>query len=411
MNLRFLFILWAMVLGSLYGSAIEPFQIDTAKIHQEIKLIGDEGVYTSFHHDFFRSIVFKNDSIVFYNPNGTLHLYLIQLGKTPCVTKLSKSKFHGHNFQRFLFLHKNIVYSYGGEGLFNVNPNLIYFDTNSGEWFKREIKNYPLDTRGVTNSCLVGDSLRVILNHNTEYDENAAHAYTKHSCGYVDLDEFEYHERLELSNSHHSEFEIPEPDFFYQSDRFDLFGYKNTQGVCVYSILDKRSGDFFMTPALVNLSCVNGLNYHFIVYARLFSRDNNGKVDSFDINSMTRLGVRNLFNGKNGESHSPYQYIILTITLSILFLIWLLYWWMKKNPPASEEQDILEIENCLRLLKGSQIGKEELDQALGISHYSYETIKQKRSVLLNEINLRGVLTITRRKKQEDKRSYEYFIWK
>ena len=126
---------------------------------------------------------------------------------------------------------------------------------------------------------------------------------------------------------------------------------------------------------------------------------------------MTRLGVRNLFNGKNGESHSPYQYIILTITLSILFLIWLLYWWMKKNPPASEEQDILEIENCLRLLKGSQIGKEELDQALGISHYSYETIKQKRSVLLNEINLRGVLTITRRKKQEDKRSYEYFIWK
>jgi len=84
---------------------------------------------------------------------------------------------------------------------------------------------------------------------------------------------------------------------------------------------------------------------------------------------------------------------------------------MKKNPPASEEQDILEIENCLRLLKGSQIGKEELDQALGISHYSYETIKQKRSVLLNEINLRGVLTITRRKKQEDKRSYEYFIWK
>ena len=361
-----------MVLGSLYGSAIEPFQIDTAKIHQEIKLIGDEGVYTSFQDDFFRSIVFKNDSIVFYNPNGTLHLYLIQLGKTPRVTKLSKSKFHGHNFQRFLFLHKNIVYSYGGEGLFNVNPNLIYFDTNSGEWFKREIKNYPFDTRSVTNSWLVGDSLRVILNHNAEYDENAAHAYKKHSYGYVDLDEFEYHERLELSDSYHSEFEIPEPDFFYQSDRFDLFGYKNTQDGCVYSILDKIFGDFFMTSALVNLSCVND---------------------------------------KNGKSHSPYQYIILTITLSVLFLIWLLYWWMKKNSTASEELGILEIENCLSLLKGAQIGKEELDQALGISHYSYETIKQKRSVLLNEINLRGILTITRRKKQEDKRSYEYFILK
>ena len=34
------------------------------------------------------------------------------------------------NFNRYLFINNNILYSYGGEGKFNSFPWLIYFDFN-----------------------------------------------------------------------------------------------------------------------------------------------------------------------------------------------------------------------------------------------------------------------------------------
>ena len=59
------------------------------------------------------------------------------------MSKISTSVYSGHNFNRLLFTNNDIIYSFGGIGLFNSFPGLIYFDFSLGEWLKKEIKNYP----------------------------------------------------------------------------------------------------------------------------------------------------------------------------------------------------------------------------------------------------------------------------
>jgi len=152
--------------------------IDKQSILLELSQIGDGDILRRFNSDFYRSIVFENDSVLFYNPEGTLHLYKISLSENPSVLKLSNGVYHGHNFHRLMFMHDNKLYCYGGEGLFNVNPYLIYFDDNEREWFEHKIKNYPFDSRCVINSWITGDTMKILLNHWSEYDKNANNGYT-----------------------------------------------------------------------------------------------------------------------------------------------------------------------------------------------------------------------------------------
>ena len=94
------------------GLSQDPKIIDTLKI-QQIRTFGLDEASLLFKSDFFSSIVFKNDSTLYYNPNGTLHLFKIQLGEDPKVSKISNSIYKGHNFNRLLFIHDEIVYKIG----------------------------------------------------------------------------------------------------------------------------------------------------------------------------------------------------------------------------------------------------------------------------------------------------------
>ncbi len=53
--------------------------------------------------------------------------------------------------------------------------------------------------------------------------------------------------------------------------------------------------------------------------------------------------------------------------------------------------------------------KDALHEIFGIGHYSLETTKQKRSFFINEINSRGKIKITRQRRVDDQRSYDYLI--
>ena len=68
---------------SIHGNCQSPEIINIKKIRHDLSLIDCEDVLRQFDFDFFRSIVFKNDSILFYNPQGTLHLYEITLSEKP----------------------------------------------------------------------------------------------------------------------------------------------------------------------------------------------------------------------------------------------------------------------------------------------------------------------------------------
>ena len=84
-TLAFLF----MIVYSSYS--YNPKIIDTLKIHQQIKKFGLDEKILNFKANFFESIVYKNDSVIYYNPNGTLHLFEIHLGDSPVVSKFQKA--------------------------------------------------------------------------------------------------------------------------------------------------------------------------------------------------------------------------------------------------------------------------------------------------------------------------------
>ena len=163
MELKKLLFTILCVFLSLKGFSGNPRIIDTLKIHQQIKSYGLNEHLLNFKNDFFKSILFKNDSTLIYNPNGTLHLFEIKLDTTPTVLKLSNSEFHGHNFKRSIFIHNDVVYSYGGEGFFNFTTKLIYFDSVLKGWFEKKIQNYPFDSRKVVNSSLAPNKFGVIF--------------------------------------------------------------------------------------------------------------------------------------------------------------------------------------------------------------------------------------------------------
>lgn len=396
---------------SIYGNCQSPEIINIQKIRHDLNLIDCEDVLRQFDFDFFRSIVFKNDSILFYNPQGTLHLYEITLSEKPLVVKLSNGVYHGHNFERLLFVYDDKVYSYGGEGLFNVNPYLIYFDGYKREWLNQKIKNYPFDTRKVINSWVIGDTLRVLLNHWSEYDQNSSYKYIKYSFGFIDLKNFEYHHKLTFNSDSHSDLFIPKSDQIFNFKEFTLFGFKEDNGSYSYQCLDKRNGDFFQIPFLNQINYVEGESSLYINNKTLTFQKSESEIDTINLDSIIPTVNKNFIEIYNLQSSDTSKSLIVSFLIFILFVIIGIFILRKRNLVDKTDNEIYlkEIERNLMVFKGEIISKETLDTQLGVSNQSFETSKTNRSILIRNLNDRGKVKIERVKKKEDKRFFNYRI--
>lgn len=396
---------------SIHGNCQSPEIINIQKIRHDLNLIDCEDVLRQFDFDFFRSIVFKNDSVLFYNPQGTLHLYEITLSEKPLVVKLSNGVYHGHNFERLLFVYDDKVYSYGGEGLFNVNPYLIYFDGYKREWLNQKIKNYPFDTRKVINSWVIGDTLRVLLNHWSEYDQNSSYKYIKYSFGFIDLKNFEYHHKLTFNSDSHSDLFIPKSDQIFNFKEFTLFGFKEDNGSYSYQCLDKRNGDFFQIPFLNQINYVEGESSLYINNKTLTFQKSESEIDTINLDSTIPTVNKNFIEIYNLQSSDTSKSLIVSFLIFILFVIIGIFILRKRNLVDKTDNEIYlkEIERNLMVFKGEIISKETLDTQLGVSNQSFETSKTNRSILIRNLNDRRKVKIERVKKKEDKRFFNYRI--
>lgn len=179
---KIVYILFGVLL-SFKGFSIKPQIIDTSEIFNQIKKIDLDKTRLSFNATFFNSIVYKNDSTLFYNPQGTLLLFKIKLGVVTKVTMLSKPSTASHAYNSHLFFHKNKIYNYGGEGSFHTFPGLIYFDDLTSSWIKKEITNYPFDSKRVLNSWKKEGKVMVLLSHFSELEQTNLDDLTKFSFG------------------------------------------------------------------------------------------------------------------------------------------------------------------------------------------------------------------------------------
>ena len=396
----------------VYSShSYNPKIIDTLKIYQQIKKFGLNEETLNFKVNFFESIVFKNDSTIYYNPDGTLHLFEIHLGVSPVVHKISKSIHSGHNFNRNLFLYKETLYSYGGNGLFNSFPGIIHFDPSLGGWLENKIKNYPFDISRVINSWVNGDSLIVLLSHTNEWGSTSK---VKYSFGEINLKTFEYLEHFNFKDS--------SPEFIYgggidkfrgnynyDSELYSLHGYFKEDGGCDYRIFDKTAGVLKRTSKLDALKRVDGFSYLYIEGSKIYYRDTLGAIESFDVNSGTVIDSINYPKKYKSKVDNNQQYIGVSFSvLAIIFLVFIKTR-KKKTKTIQTIQELENIENNFINIKHTIITKEKIDDLLGISHYSYETIKTKRSSIINKLNQNGKIKIERIRKDSDKRFYDYKI--
>ena len=397
------------------GVSQNPKIIDTLKIHEQIRSFGLDEASLLFKSDFFSSIIFKNDSTLYYNPNGTLHLFEIQLGEGPKVSKISNSIYKGHNFNRLLFIHDEIVYSYGGQGLFNSFPGLIYFDFSLKGWLEVDLKNYPQNAHKIFNSWKIGNKLMVLLSHYSDSENYNKNDLKKFSFGEIDLENFQFTKKYEFeaplnSMAGNQGLGFYKGNYKYDSDLYTIYGYNKPDGSCEYRLLDKTLGILYRNSQLDSFKCVNGFSFLYIKESSIYLRDQYGTLNSFEINSGTTIHKDDFIKQYQSRvvKSNPYIYMLLPISLGLVFLFFR-YRKRKNTESDSSLDELQEIEKKLIKLKGSTVSKNNLDKILSISHYSYETIKTRRSSLVNQLNEKGNVKIERVRKHDDKRFYDYKI--
>jgi len=407
--------LFFLFFGIFNGLSDNPKVIDTLEIHNQIKLFGINEEVLNFKPTFFSSIVFKNDSTIFYNPNGTLHLFKIHLGDKPKVSKISTSVHSGHNFNRLLFTNNDIIYSFGGIGLFNSFPGLIYFDFDLGEWLKKEIKNYPDNAKKIISSWKIGNKIKFLFSRYSRLKVNDPNELIDFSFGEFDLSKFEFIEHFTFKDSYpellyNSEIDFNRGSYFYDSDTYSIHGYEKANDRIEYLIFDKKNGTLNRTSILDAIGRVNGRSYLYIKDSSIYLRDLDGNIESFDINSGSIIHSRPLYELYLSKVNNSLFYFIVTTTIVIVCSLFLFFFRrQKKKLSNSSIQNLLVLEKKFLTIKPTTISKEELDKLIEISHYSYETIKTRRSLIINQINRNGNLKIERVRKESDKRFYDYKI--
>jgi hypothetical protein len=401
------YIVLSLLVLTLQGfSKITPPKIDVEEIFLKLKEFNDPTVTRNLEEDFFKNLRFQNDSVAYFNPNGTLHLFKIKFDSTVSVEKISKGIYHGSTFNRYLFNNENKIYSFGGEGLWASCSKLLEFNKKNKEWFKIEIKNYPFNASKIVSSWLLNNKLKVLLYLNG----NSKTKKFTFLFGEIDMTSFLFTEIGEFSSMYSPDLSFGNKNIIGESNRYIIYENSSFEN-CIYAVFDKKSGERLYTNLLKDIPCIDGISYAYLKDSTLFYRSSRNELSSVVINESSvydRYPMTEIYYDRILESriYKISAYAIGFIILSILIII--LIKKINFNSYSSDE-NTFEIEKRLLINKGSTIKREELDELLGIAHLSFDSIKSKRSSMIRTINDNGRLKIERIRKEDDKRFFKYSI--
>ena len=402
------YIILSLLVFSLHGfSKITPPKIDLKEVLIKLDEFNDPTITRNLKGDFFKNIRFQNDSVAYFNPNGTLHLFKIKFkSNTVSVEKLSKGIYHGSTFNRYFFNNENKFYSFGGEGLWASCSKLLEFNKKNREWFKIEIKNYPFNAGKIISSWLINNKLNVLLSLNGSNESKKFNFL----FGEIDMSTFSFTEIGGFNSMYSPDLSFGNRNIIGESNRYIIYE-NSTLEKCHYGIFDKKSGERLFTNLLKDIPCIDGISYVYLKDSTLFYRNSSNEISSIVINESNiyeRFPMKEIYYDRILENriYKISAYAIGFIILCILIILLI----KKINLNSySANENTFEIEKRLLVNKGSTIKREELDELLGISHLSFDSIKSKRSSMIRTINDNGRLKIERIRKEDDKRFFKYSI--
>ena len=264
-------------------------------------------------------------------------------------------------------------------------------------------------------SWKINNKLKVLLSHLSE-EEGGVYSKNKnkYTFGEIDLKKNEYKEDFNFKSTYRDLLFISKLGFFrgnyvYDSKFYSIHGYYQEKHKIDYRILDKRTGLFKGSTKLDEIKKVNGFSYVYIKDSLIYYKDNLGKIKSFNV----REGITTIkkdyvakYSSMVKDNRIIYSIAFIIISLFFLFIL------IKKRKDKTEHKLIANqdvIEEKIKSFKSTTITKEKLDEIFGISHYSYETIKKRRSLIIKQLNKIGNIKIVRVRKDNDKRYYDYKI--
>lgn len=378
--------------------------MDTHSIHLQCSELLRDDRTLRFKTHFFNSLVLINDSVGYYNPVGTLHLFEIHFDSIPKVILLKDCPYNGHNFSRHLFMYNRNLYSLGGVGLFNSNSKLLKYDFKKNEWFETKIIDLPDHTSIVITSWLDENRLYTCYVLNGEKRDIL--------FGYVNMDSLNFHLLNQINHLSEKDLHTENQGVeIHQGEIFNVIEIHGIENNCVYRLFNKVTGELLKVSFLKDRPCVNGKSFIYTRDSTIFYRGEDGEVDSTKIDDTSiyhKNSFKELYQSKLENSNILIRILALIILFISLFGIGF-YFIKIKRDDVHENDSVKLISYKLSIQLNRTISRDELDVILGISHLSYESIKSTRSRLVNSINELGKVKITRVRNQKDKRYFDYLI--
>ena len=259
---------------------------------------------------------------------------------------------------------------------------------------------------------MIDNKLKVLLSHLSEDNEEIySETKNRYTFGEIDLETLEYKEDFNFKSTFRdllfiSQFGFFRGNYVYESDLYSIHGYYLKNNEVEYRIFNKKKGVLSSTSKLSKIERVNGLSYLYIKDSLVYYKDKLGNRNSFNVKAG-KIEIEKDFMAKYlSNVKSNFIYYVIVIIIVFLLII------KKRNKNSLNEliPDLQRIEKEIISYKNSKIDKDKLDELLGLSHYSYETIKKRRSIIIKQINNNGNVKIDRVRKMDDKRFYDYKIY-
>lgn len=410
-----LFILFFIVTHNtkLWGS---PPILDTNAIHTAIKhhLNGRDLPHISCC--FFNDLITVNDTLFYYLPKGTLHVFEISVKDSVRIKPLRISPYNGHNFNSYTFMYDSVLYNFGGYGFFKFNKKLIRFDWEKGEWFEiQEIKNYPININAVSNTWQEGDSLHVLFELKT-----ADNAF---EYGVIQLNKMHYQTIYKFSKTLNFRINHPFYKTVYQGRKFSIIE-EWADKTSKYKLLNNSTSEYFGVSFFTDLKGFDGVRSVWINDSILYKRANNGRIDSIHLRDspiFERVNFIESYKLLHKEENQYFYWlgILLLVVFGSSFFI-LANKWRKtsslsnKNLEPEIKDFSLESQMIIKRLlvrMNEQLSQEELDAVFEISDLSYDLRKTRRSILIKQLNDSKLIQINRIRSNQDKRYFVYEITK
>jgi hypothetical protein len=343
---------------------------------------------------------------LYFAPDGTQYLFFWKKPQNELI-RIDSCRFHGYNFQRYLFIYDNKIYSLGGYGFWQPHSILTAFDFRTHEW-ELQIVSGSIPFGKIEHPFQIGNEIFCLGLVNAGYYYKDANSFFDKHIYKLDLQTFRWERVKNLK------FDVP-----YTGDPIEDSNWYVTRSI----IVNKRTKEIeipkLQYPYIENIT----LGYvSFIVKDTFFSTI---QSDPQKKPIPIRISLNDILKEPNLQKYSLEPSIITKISkyyswvlasLIILGLLLIVNWYRVKTKNDAiairemfEGSEILEFKKIISEYDKNVLSTDELDKVLKIDHLQPNSKKIKRSLIIKKFEEYFSGFITRERSTDDKRIFNYRI--